>query len=109
MHIDEIQIGSPLYEIALELRYNLFFKEFDLPKKITADEMEAESTHNVVKLHAFAWRRLACTHCCLHSLWMLPMTSGWLLLILEPSRTLLKRAFNEEKLMRWMQPRFVNF
>ena len=45
MNIDEIQIGSPLYEAALELRYSLFFKEYDLPKKITADDMEAASIH----------------------------------------------------------------
>ena len=45
MNIVEIQIGSPLYETALELRYSLFFKKYDLPKEVTADDMEAESAH----------------------------------------------------------------
>ena len=48
MNIIEIQIGSPLYAAALDLRYSLFFKKYDLPKEITTDDMEAESTHIAV-------------------------------------------------------------
>ena len=38
-------MGSAIYEEALDLRYSLFFKEFDLPKEITADDLESISTH----------------------------------------------------------------
>ena len=48
MNIEEISEHQPLYEIALNLRYALFFNEFGLPKSITADELEPISTHLVI-------------------------------------------------------------
>lgn len=36
---------SDLYREALDLRYDLFFKDFDLPKSVTADDLEPVSTH----------------------------------------------------------------
>ncbi len=38
-------MGSATYRKALNLRYSLFFEEFDLPKEVTADDLEAISTH----------------------------------------------------------------
>ncbi len=45
MNIEEISENQPLYEIAFDLRYALFFKDFDLPRSVTADELEPISTH----------------------------------------------------------------
>lgn len=45
MVIEEIEEGSQVYLEALELRYQLFFKEFDLPRSVTADKLEADSIH----------------------------------------------------------------
>jgi len=45
MEITEIEAASPLYDRALQLRYELFFKDFDLPKSVTADDLEGDSTH----------------------------------------------------------------
>lgn len=36
---------SDLYREALDLRYTLFFKGFDLPKSVTADDLEPVSVH----------------------------------------------------------------
>lgn len=48
MIIEEVREGSKLYLEALELRYELFFKQFDLPKSLTADNLELDSTHLVL-------------------------------------------------------------
>ena len=42
-----VDFGSdnPLYEEAIDLRYRTFFKDFDLPKSVTPDELESESMH----------------------------------------------------------------
>lgn len=45
MNIEEISPTSALYAKAFDLRYALFFEAFDLPKSVTADDMEGESTH----------------------------------------------------------------
>ena len=45
MRIEEISVTSQLYEDAIELRYALFFKEFNLPKSVTADDLENTSLH----------------------------------------------------------------
>ena len=45
MNIAEINKDSPLYEVALGLRYAVFFEPFGLPKDVTADEMETQSIH----------------------------------------------------------------
>ena len=45
MNIEEISENQPLYEKAFDLRYALFFKGFDLPRSVTADELEPISTH----------------------------------------------------------------
>lgn len=39
---------SDLYREALDLRYALFFKDFDLPKSVTADDLEPVSIHVVL-------------------------------------------------------------
>ena len=39
---------SDLYREALDLRYALFFKDFDLPKSVTADDLEPVSVHVVL-------------------------------------------------------------
>ncbi len=49
MKTEIIESGSSLYEAALALRYEAFFKEFDLPKSVTADELEVESLHIAIQ------------------------------------------------------------
>jgi len=48
MRMSKIKEGSKLYNDALDLRYELFFKKFDLPKDVTADDLEPDSTHVVI-------------------------------------------------------------
>lgn len=48
MCIEEISVDSKLYDDAMELRYALFFREFDLPRSVTADELESSSFHAVI-------------------------------------------------------------
>ena len=48
MNIEEITVDHLLYEKALDLRYELFFKGFNLPKSVTADELESDSMHVVL-------------------------------------------------------------
>ena len=45
MRIDEISVESQLYQDALELRYDLFFRAFDLPRSVTAGELENSRFH----------------------------------------------------------------
>ena len=45
MNIEEISENQPLYEKAFDLRYTLFFKNFGLPRSVTADELEPISSH----------------------------------------------------------------
>lgn len=45
MRIEEISVTNQLYDTAMELRYALFFKEFNLPESVTADELEGSSFH----------------------------------------------------------------
>lgn len=45
MKIREIKQGTALYSDALTLRHRLFFKDFDLPFSVTADELEPASLH----------------------------------------------------------------
>jgi predicted GNAT family N-acyltransferase len=51
MNISEISEDNPLYEVALALRYAVFFEPFGLPKSVTADEMEPQSTHIAITEH----------------------------------------------------------
>ena len=48
MRIEEITVTSQLYKVAMELRYTLFFKDFNLSKSVTADELEPISFHIVI-------------------------------------------------------------
>lgn len=48
MKIDVISVNNRFYDEAMELRYVLFFKEFGLPKSVTADELESVSSHVVI-------------------------------------------------------------
>jgi len=61
LNIEEILVTDPLYDIALELRYKLFFKEFDLPKSVTTDELEPVSFHVAISkgLDLLAYGRLS--------------------------------------------------
>ena len=36
---------DPIYEEALTLRYKIFFEPFNLPRSVTADDLEPSSTH----------------------------------------------------------------
>lgn len=45
MQFVEFGSDSSLYEEVMELRYQTFFKEFELPKSVTPDELEPESIH----------------------------------------------------------------
>ena len=60
MHIQEITSGDFLYQLALELRYQLFFAEFGFPKEVTCDDLEDSSRHFVIaKSHSLiAYARL---------------------------------------------------
>ena len=40
-----LEIGSSLYDDAIKLRYELFFKQHDLPLEIVSDKYEEESRH----------------------------------------------------------------
>lgn len=53
--------GSELYREALDLRYALFFKDFDLPKSVTADDLEPVSVHVALieKNNLLAYGRLS--------------------------------------------------
>jgi predicted GNAT family N-acyltransferase len=48
MKISEISAQDDLYQEALELRYELFFKKHGLPKTILFDTLEEDSTHTVM-------------------------------------------------------------
>ena len=41
----QITIDHDFYQQALDLRYELFFKEFDLPKDVVKDQLEDSSKH----------------------------------------------------------------
>lgn len=45
MKISEISIEDRIYQEALELRYDLFFREHGLPRSILFDDLEADSIH----------------------------------------------------------------
>ena len=45
MNVCELEIGSDLYNEAIELRYELFFRRHDLPRDILIDEHEKGSKH----------------------------------------------------------------
>ncbi len=45
MKVEELEIGGKLYKEALKLRYELFFKQQDLPRNILIDEHENASQH----------------------------------------------------------------
>lgn len=49
MEPSRIEPESNIYEQALDLRYELFFKKFKLPKSITIDELEETSEHFVIQ------------------------------------------------------------
>ena len=61
MDIGEIQQDDILYEKALELRYELFFKKHHLPKEILNDEQEIHSKHIAIfhKKELIAYGRLS--------------------------------------------------
>ncbi len=61
MKIEKISSEHELYENAVELRYRLFFKDFDLPIKIVFDELERSSQHFVLTLQGnlIAYGRLS--------------------------------------------------
>lgn len=48
MRVEEITVTSQLYKAAMELRYTLFFKSYNLSKSVTADELEPISFHIVI-------------------------------------------------------------
>ena len=48
MEPTRIEPENNIYDQALDLRYELFFKEFDLPKSIVIDELEENSEHFVI-------------------------------------------------------------
>ena len=43
--VGEISRNHPAYQDALKLRYDVFFRPFDLPENITLDKWEATSRH----------------------------------------------------------------
>ena len=45
LKIEQISTSNSFYDQALELRYELFFKEYDLPRGIEKDGLEAQSYH----------------------------------------------------------------
>jgi predicted GNAT family N-acyltransferase len=45
MKLEEVSIGSELYDSALELRYHLLFKQSGLPRSAVPDASEEASTH----------------------------------------------------------------
>ncbi len=45
LKIEQISTSNSFYDQALELRYELFFKEYDLPRGIEKDDLEAQSYH----------------------------------------------------------------
>jgi len=45
VHESELKIGSDLYKQALNLRYELFFRDHGLPREILIDEHEKTSKH----------------------------------------------------------------
>lgn len=45
MKAQEVSVGSNLYEAALQLRYELFFRDIGLPKSVVPDDLEDASTH----------------------------------------------------------------
>ena len=61
MNISEIKKGEVLYKKAFELRYLLFFKDYNLPKEIINDEKEDKSTHIAIsqKDELIAYGRLS--------------------------------------------------
>lgn len=48
MEVFTILPDHPLYADALDLRHSVFFQPYDLPKDVTADELEPVSTHVVI-------------------------------------------------------------
>ena len=48
MKMLELNMGSELYNDALDLRYDLFFKKHKLPREILIDEYESRSKHIVL-------------------------------------------------------------
>jgi len=61
MNISQIQQGSSLYNKALVLRHQLFFKEQGLPMEILNDQQEREGIHIAITLknELVAYGRLA--------------------------------------------------
>jgi len=49
--IEQVSTGHEFYTQGLSLRYELFFKEFDLPESIVIDELEPISKHIVLANH----------------------------------------------------------
>jgi len=48
MEVCELEIGSRLYEKVLELRFELFFQKYNLPREILVDKHERVSSHIVI-------------------------------------------------------------
>ena len=61
MEVLEFSSNSPFYEETMELRFCSFFKDFGLPKSVTADELEPESFHLALlnKSELLAYGRLS--------------------------------------------------
>ena len=49
MEPTNIETEDTIYEQVLDLRYELFFKAFDLPKSIVVDDLEEYSEHFVIQ------------------------------------------------------------
>lgn len=45
VEIERISTSNSFYDQALELRYKLFFEDYDLPRGIEIDDLEAQSYH----------------------------------------------------------------
>ena len=45
MIIEDVTVGSATYNLALQLRYELFFEELGLPISVVPDDLEESSTH----------------------------------------------------------------
>ena len=45
MIIEDVSVGSATYDLALQLRYELFFEELGLPISDVPDDLEESSTH----------------------------------------------------------------
>ncbi|MUL17337.1 GNAT family N-acetyltransferase [Aliivibrio fischeri] len=61
MEIINLQSTDDIYQQALNLRYDLFFREPGLPKEILVDDLEENSTHVAIveKSELYAYGRLS--------------------------------------------------